>query len=231
MPRIIKEPDQRRTEILDAAQALLYSKGYEQMAIQDILNRLNISKGAFYHYFDSKQALLDALITRMQADSERVIGPISADPSLPALEKMQRVFSTAARWKSGQREFMLAILRVWYADENAIVRQKIQARLLRESGHFITDVIEQGVREGVFQTAYPERLGEIALGLVLDLGDRYAEILLAEHPPLDGLEQLQRINAAYTEAFERVLGAPPGSIQLVDLALFKDWFETPGAAI
>jgi TetR/AcrR family transcriptional regulator, transcriptional repressor for nem operon len=229
MPRIVKEPDLRRNEILAAAQGLIFTKGYEQMSIQDILDQVKISKGAFYHYFDSKQALLDALIERMQQDAEQVIGPISADPNLPALEKMQRVFSTAARWKIGRKDFLLSLLKVWYADHNAIVRQKIQSRYLRESGHWITDVIQQGIREGVFHTAYPEHLGEIALGLVLNLGDHYAEILLAGWCPEEGLERILLINAAYTEAFERVLGAPPGSIELIDTASLQAWFNSPSA--
>ena len=65
MARIVKEPAVRRNEILDAAQRLVYRKGYEQMTIQDILDDLHLSKGAFYHYFDSKQSLLEALIERM----------------------------------------------------------------------------------------------------------------------------------------------------------------------
>ena len=54
MVRTIKEPSERRNDILDAARRLIYTKGYEQMTIQDILDELGISKGAFYHYFDSK---------------------------------------------------------------------------------------------------------------------------------------------------------------------------------
>ena len=63
MARKVKEEDyaSRRNEILDAARTLVYTKGYEQMSIQDILDALKISKGAFYHYFDSKPALLEAL--------------------------------------------------------------------------------------------------------------------------------------------------------------------------
>ena len=230
MGRTVKEPELRRSEIVDAAQALIYTKGYEQMSIQDIIDRLQISKGAFYHYFDSKQALLDALIERMMREAEEVIGPISADPNLPALEKMRRVFNTAASWKAGKKEFMLALLKVWYADDNAIVRQKIQARYLHESGRLITDVIEQGVREGVFHTACPEHLGSIALGLVLNLGDRYAELILAEKLEGNWVEQIQSITAAYTEAFERILGAPPGSIELFDLEWLKLWFNSPDAS-
>ncbi len=62
MARIVKAHAARRNEILDVAQRLIYTKGYEQMTIQDILSDLQISKGAFYHYFDSKQALLEAII-------------------------------------------------------------------------------------------------------------------------------------------------------------------------
>ena len=51
MARTVKAHAVRRNEILDVAQRLIYTKGYEQMTIQDILDGLQISKGAFYHYF------------------------------------------------------------------------------------------------------------------------------------------------------------------------------------
>ena len=67
MARILKEEEYtvKRNEILDVAQRLIYTKGYEQMTIQDMLDDLQISKGAFYHYFDSKQAVLEALVERI----------------------------------------------------------------------------------------------------------------------------------------------------------------------
>jgi len=60
MARIVKEPEIRRNEILDAAERLLFTKGYEQMAIREIVDELQIAKGTVYHYFESKQALLMA---------------------------------------------------------------------------------------------------------------------------------------------------------------------------
>ena len=51
----------RRDEFVDAAQRLIQSPGYEQMSVQDVLDELGASKGAFYHYFDSKEALLEAV--------------------------------------------------------------------------------------------------------------------------------------------------------------------------
>src|SRR2546430_3217796 len=50
----------RKEAFIDAAQRLMQAKGYEQMSVQDVLDELGASRGAFYHYFDSKQALLEA---------------------------------------------------------------------------------------------------------------------------------------------------------------------------
>src|SRR3954462_785390 len=94
-----KEYALKRNQILDVTQRLVYTKGYEQMAIQDILGVLKISKGAFYHYFDSKPAWLEALVDRIGEAAFDLLNPIVHDPPLPALEKLQRFFDTAVRWK------------------------------------------------------------------------------------------------------------------------------------
>ena len=49
----------KRDTFLDAAQRLIKTKGYEALSVQDVLAAVGTSKGAFYHYFDSKAALLD----------------------------------------------------------------------------------------------------------------------------------------------------------------------------
>ena len=84
MARIVnkEEYEMRRNEILDAALRLVYTKGYEQMSIQDILAEVHISKGAFYHYFDSKQALLEAMIERMARQVIQLLVPIVQDEHL-----------------------------------------------------------------------------------------------------------------------------------------------------
>src|SRR6266496_2190143 len=118
MARTVNEKEYalKRNQILDVTQRLVYTKGYEQMAIQDILDELQISKGAFYHYFDSKPALLEALIERMQQEALRLLNPIVEDPHLPALEKLQRFFDTAVQWKTARKALMIELTRVGYAD-------------------------------------------------------------------------------------------------------------------
>src|SRR5262245_34074522 len=150
MPRTVNEQTyaEKRNQILDATQRLIYTKGYEQMAIQDILDELQISKGAFYHYFDWKPALLEALIERTQQEALQVLTPIVRDPQLGALDKLQRYFDTAVQLKTARKAFMLDLLHVWYADHNAIVRQKIWTMMSKRSMPLLTEIFHQGIREG-----------------------------------------------------------------------------------
>jgi len=233
MPRVLVEEDYaaRRNEILDVARKLVYTKGYEQMSIQDILNELKISKGALYHYFDSKPALLEALIDRLADEAEAKFIPLLNDPALPALEKLRRYFSSAVQWKATQRDYMLALLRIWYSDENAITRQKVFSTMLQRIAPSFTRAIQQGVQEGTLCTSFPEQATEISLYLILGLGDKFGEVILGHEAGIVHLSAeekfgiMQKAVAAYTDALERVLGASAGSIQLMDDDAIRVWTD------
>lgn len=223
MARVIKEYTIRRTEILDVAQQLVQSKGYEQMTIQDILDTVQISKGAFYHYFTSKQQLLEALIERMQEKIEPLVRSIVDEPNLSALEKLQCIFVMLSRWKSAQKGFLLALLRVWYADDNALIRQKTRAMAIKRIAPQIQVIVHQGIQEGSLTTTYPEQMGELILSLIQNLGEILAGLYLAFDPAHDDMLQIERTAAAYTDALERMLGAPSGSLLLADAQTLREW--------
>lgn len=223
MARVIKEHSVRRNEILDVTRKLVYTKGYEQMTIQDILDNLQIAKGTFYHYFKSKQDLLEALLERMQEEGEHLLLPILHNDTLSALEKFQRFFSTLARWKTEQKTFLLSLMRVWYRDENAIVRHKLHRAGVKWITPLFTVIIEQGLREGVFTTAYAEQISEVIVQLGEGLNYSLAELLLSFEPERPNLARLEAVLAAYSDAIERVLGAPTGSLHIIDMETIKEW--------
>ena len=230
MARAVKEQEYvaKRNGILDAMQRFVYTKGYEQMTIQDILDDLQISKGAFYHYFDSKQAVLEALVERIGEEALQILQPIVHDPVLPALEKFQRFLATANRWKVGQKAFFLALLRVWFTDDNAIVRQKLRTIAIREVAPLLSEIIRQGIQEGVMTATYPDQVGEMIAFLAQDAGETIGALLLSFDPERDDLQRAERTVAVYTDAFERILGVPAGSLTLVDDETLKEWFASPG---
>src|SRR5260370_3815324 len=99
----------RRDAFLDVAQRLVQTKGYEAMSIQDVLDELEASKGAFYHYFDSKQALLEAVVERFTHAAMASLAPDLNSPHLPPPRKLEKVFAGIASLKAEQKELMLAI--------------------------------------------------------------------------------------------------------------------------
>jgi AcrR family transcriptional regulator len=230
MARILKEQEHtaKRNEILDAALQLVYSKGYEKMTIQDILDHLQISKGAFYHYFNSKVDVLEAVVERMATEQvEPIFLAIVEDPNIPALEKLHRYFDMSTRWKTSKRAFVTELVKIWYSDENALARQKMLARTVEHMGPFFTEIIKQGVREGVFTTPYPEVTAQVIVNLIYDLAYASGQMFIAEDvKESDNLRRIETIYEAYSDVLERVLGAPKGSIQFMTAEALKIWFSS-----
>jgi AcrR family transcriptional regulator len=227
MARTVNEAERamKRNQILDVTQRLIYRRGYEQMSIQEILDELGISKGAFYHYFDSKPALLEAVIERMLQEALTHLRPIADDPRLPALEKLQRFFDVAAQWKTARKALLLEFVRAWYADHNAIVRHKWLAMMNRSAIPILVQIFNQGVREGVLDVRYPDQVGSVFLALMQGFGDAFAELILVDELRGDEKQRAERLGLAYNDAIERLLGAPPGALTLLDPAILAEWFD------
>lgn len=64
--RIVKEAEERRNEILDAADELFGRKGFDGTSTNDILEKVGIARGTLYYHFKSKEDILDALIQRYE---------------------------------------------------------------------------------------------------------------------------------------------------------------------
>jgi AcrR family transcriptional regulator len=226
MVRVVKDYTVRRNEILDVAQNLMTTKGYEQMTIQDILDGLGISKGAFYHYFSSKQELLEAIIERMLDMSEQMLFPIISDSSLKALEKFERFFTFISDLKTERKSFVLALLKVWYQDDNAIVRSKLRLTMVQRITPLLAAIIHQGIQEGVMTASHPDQAGEVALQLIYGLSEKVGLLMLLYRPGTDDLQCFAGFIAAYTEALERVLGASAGSLSLFNMDLMNEWLTS-----
>jgi AcrR family transcriptional regulator len=78
--RIVKEHEERKSEILDAAEQLFAARGYEAATVNDILGAVKIAKGTFYYYFKSKEEVLDTFIERSIGEGLQKAEEITASP-------------------------------------------------------------------------------------------------------------------------------------------------------
>jgi hypothetical protein len=161
---------------------------------------------------------------------------IVQDPNLTALEKLHRYFEMSTYWKTSNMALLMELVEIWYSDENALARQKMLASTVEHLGPFFTEIINQGVREGVFTTPYPEIASQVTINLIYDLAYTSGQMLVADHSNSvhsnsveamhsDTLQRAETLFAAYSDALERVLGAPKGSIHLMAAEALKVWFS------
>jgi AcrR family transcriptional regulator len=214
----------RRDAFLDVAQRLIQTKGYEQMSIQDVLDELETSRGALYHYFDSKQALLDGVVDRFADGAMSAVAPILADPHLPALRKLEKVLGGIASFKAERKQLVLAIMEVWNSDGNALVREKLRRLAARRLEPILAAVIRQGIDEGIVTSNSPDEMARVLMYLIQGYQELAGEHFLARQAGTISFEVVLRTYAAFTEAFERILGIPPGSVTLTDEPTLRYWF-------
>jgi AcrR family transcriptional regulator len=214
----------RRDAFLDAAQRLIQSKGYDQMALQDVLDDLGVSKGAFYHYFGSKEALLAAVIDRMVDVGTAAMAPVANDPNLAATEKLTRMFSSLAAWKGERTDLMIEMVHVWLSDANAVVRDQLRIGTQAKLTPLLATVARQGKDEGTFTIKSPEHTAGVLVAMLLGTNETASRLFLARQAGEITFDDVECTLAAHAEAFERVLGLPPGSWPNLDTQTMHFWF-------
>ncbi|TMB94530.1 MAG: TetR/AcrR family transcriptional regulator [Chloroflexi bacterium] len=214
----------RKEAFVDVAQRLMQTKGYEQMSVQDVLDELGASRGAFYHYFDSKQALLEAVVDRMVDGALAVVSPIVDDPNLSALRKFEGVFAGIQGFKAAVKPLILAMIEVWLSDDNALMREKFRRTTERRMVPVLSAIVKQGIDEGLFDTGSPDDVARSLWWLMHGFSEQATDLYLARQANAVALEDVERSVAANTNAFERILGLSAGSLTLIDEPNLRLWF-------
>ncbi len=214
----------RRDVFIDAAQALIQTRGCERFSVQDILDATGASKGAFYHYFDSKDALVDAVVDRMAEQAAARVEPILADPGLTATEKLEAMVGGIAQFKAERRDLAIGVMRVWLSDDNVAVREKLRRLASKRQLPWLERIVRQGVAEGSFTSAFPDYLARVLVALIQGMGELAIELWVGRQDGTVALEEVKRTFDAYLEAFERIVGVRPGALTFLDEPTLEFWF-------
>jgi AcrR family transcriptional regulator len=214
----------RREAFVDGAVRLIQLKGYEQMSIADILSELDASRGAFYHYFDSKADILEAVVERLTEAGMAAIEPMIDDPRMSAPDKLVAVFGGIAAFKAERSDLILAVMRVWQSDSNAIVREKLRTQTLERFAPALAKIVRQGCDEGAFTATSPDRSAGVLISLMQGVNELALRLYFERQAGTIGYDVVVATFAAYMEAFERILGATPGSLRIVSDDTLRRWF-------
>lgn len=205
MGRVVKKPEERKREILTTAAELFQQYGYEQVTMQMIMQQLNIAKGTIYHYFSSKEALMEGVVeslvdTEMDRKTSLLSSPQFRD--LSAVEKVRLLLSTDTMASDHQE-----LLEQLHTETMDRVHMRQLGSYISKLAPLYAEVIQQGREEGSFTTDHPLESAELLLAGLQYLTD------LGFFPWTE--QQLVRRAAAVPRLLEQQLGAAEGTFSFL----------------
>ncbi|HEX9092651.1 MAG TPA: TetR/AcrR family transcriptional regulator [Coriobacteriia bacterium] len=198
MARIAKPREERREELLDAATRLFADRGVADTAVSDIVAAVSVSQGTFYWYFESKEAVVDAVVERV---SRRIVAGVEAiaGGDAPAVDKLLRMRDVLLSIVEQDRE----LLEFFHREGNEAFHDRVSRESVRRLVPAFERVIEQGVGEGSFHIKHT------------DDAPRFLAALLDVTDPFDVFAEPERLGhhvEAVTEFALRGLGCDEATV-------------------
>ncbi len=210
----MKKGELRKEAIIRTAEKLFFEKGYEETSIQDILDALSISKGGFYHYFESKIALLEEISRQKCAANVERIRMELFSGKLNSIQKANLLLSAIFPFGRETPEYNALTFKVSYIDGDVHFRDQTRQFMLDELCPLLDETVYDGISDESFFVRYPGHIGRLLLMLGYDACEEVCRMLAGDADNPDIVINMMDLLFAYREAVESMLGAPHGSIQL-----------------
>lgn len=206
--RVVKEAAERRNEILDVAEELFVSKGYDNTSTNDIIDRVGIARGTLYYHFRSKEDILNAIIQRINDSLVAKARAAASETSVPVIDRLMMTIASL----HVDSEIGDEIIDQVHKPQNALMHQKMQRNLMEGVVPIIVHLVEEGKTQGIFHIEYPSETVEMLF--------IYSNIVF-DNDYDESEEKAQKRIQAFIYNMERLLGAEEGSVQEAMSKLFS----------
>ena len=180
-----------------AAIELFTGKGYAATTINDILERVGIAKGTFYHHFSAKEDVLRAVVLQIVEQGAARAEQIAAERSRPVPD---RVLAIIGSQRLGEADS--GLVTSLHEPGNAEFHLLSHIATVNRLTPIIAGVVREGIAEDLFDVAYPEE----TVAILLTAAAFLTEEGLDDHAP-----DLDRVMPALIIAAERLFGAAQGT--------------------
>lgn len=150
----------KKNQILDTSLQLFMKKGFDATSISDILSQLDIARGTLYYHFESKEAIMDAIIERLLNQVLEKIEKLMTNDSLSQAEKFMGFFASINLTQlTGDEE----IVDYFNQPQNALFHEKSNRLLIKKLSPVLAQIISEGMESGLFDTPFPAETAELIL--------------------------------------------------------------------
>jgi AcrR family transcriptional regulator len=193
----MKKGEKRKLELLQIAYKMFLARGYENTSVDEIIENAGIAKGTFYYYFKSKEQLLEEVIGMMieeEAQKARLI--VGSDLPVP-----QKIAAIMAAFRLAQDEQTIGD--ALNQPENILMHEKTNRRIIDTIVPILSEVVEAGVKEGVFSCDH--------------IAERMRIILIVSNGLFDDNSHFTKNDVTvFVDMIEKMLGAKKGTMGFVE---------------
>ncbi|MGN1370412.1 MAG: TetR/AcrR family transcriptional regulator [Aristaeellaceae bacterium] len=218
----MRKGDEKRQELLGAAERLFCQQGYEKTSVQDILNAVALSKGGFYHHFASKEEVLTALCARRAERAAAFTAEALNQASTP-LGRINALLHGFMPLRRQETDFVAMLLPAIGKPEGRGVAMTYQDALVE---HFAPLLKSEIAAAAAVEAVYPpvRDMERVILHLVNHCWMEVAAEIARASREGQGMEQsfLLQTLEKYRRSIELLLDAPFGSIEIIRV---EEWDE------
>ena len=204
-----------RTRIVDTAERLFWSRGYEETSVQDILDELSMSKGGFYHHFASKEELLGEVAEkRLRA---RIEDEVPQLPGRDVKDALNRILLLTDPFEREETAYAAMLTRACVFAGDVSLRER-QRRVVTD---MLTEPLEQvvlrGIREDLFCVRRVKETSRLVLLLAQDAVEDAMRMLAGAKGEREGVLDACHMMQESRRAVERLLTAPFGTCRITEM--------------
>lgn len=215
-----------KEKLLNVALKLFYDNGYDKTSVNTIVKTAQVSKGAFYHYFNSKEEILEVVISEHAKKSIEVSKEVVEDKSLNAIDKFNKYLVVIGQYKSVNMDKMVQLDAVINHKDNLRLKEKFMKKFFEFAKQPIIKIISQGVKEKIFNTPSPEDAAMMILHITISMSEQMMDWIsdLNKHP--ENVKLIEKKIAFIEDSIARILGLEKknGNIKLMAMPI-KDMLE------
>lgn len=159
--------------ILSAAEALFLAKNYADATMDDIASAAEVTKGALYHHFATKEALYVAMMKSVLREKQALF-KAAVESQGTCRERLRRVTATFLELPRARRDLMKLVRR-----DNNIFQGRVREQLVRAYQAALPEQLEIVIRDGIrsreLARADPRLLSWLYVAMVEVILTRHAE--------------------------------------------------------
>lgn len=148
----------KREELIKAAKYLFMTEGIDEVPVSKIVKKAGVAQGTFYLYFDSKEAILDAVASQI-ADGICKEVLKTSEQKLNALDKLLKIKELFFNFADQPDE----VVSHFHGDEHKEAHARLSEAVIFKITPIFEKIVKQGVKEGLFKVSYPAQTAKILI--------------------------------------------------------------------